>query len=105
MGFGSTINPFLLSITESQRSLQLLPFKCLQMETHSLPSAGQETSSVLLQMARKPCRVGSSGESHDIDQARPFPIGGAHLHQLLGFKEALEVLYLPDANGHKDEGP
>lgn len=26
------------------------------------------------------------------------------LHQLLGFKEALEVPHLPDTNGHKDEG-
>ena len=31
-------------------------------------------------------------------------VSGAHLHQLLGFKETLEVLHLPDTCGHKDEG-
>lgn len=41
----------------------------------------------------------------EISSRRPLlPSLGGCLHQLLGFKEALEVSHLPDTDGYEDEG-
>ena len=91
-GGGRHLRYHLLSISQPSCYPQLVLWPLSPADTHGwgpglLPERSQSRRPLLPQPGRKG-GLGSLGR----------------LHQLLGFKEALEVSHLPDADGYENEG-